>query len=263
MQTSSRTGPARPGARWPAAVALAVFNLLLYAPSLGNSFSLDDYNWLERARFASSWGRFVLGVEPGEILNPLPRALFQLLGWLGGGAPVAFHLAALGLHILTVSLLLVLVDRVTGDRSIALLAAILFSLETSGHEAVFWIAALSYPLSGALGLCALIAAERYLGGGGKGPALGAGLCSLAGLLTKASCAAMLPVMLLLPGPRRRRVALAVGLATLVVVVAAANLAAGAGDSYLVSRGHYRAATPHRGPELQAAIAPPAVHQGIL
>ena len=67
----------------------------------------------------------------------------------------------------------------------------------------------------------------------------AAICSAAGLHTKASCFAVVPIMLLLPGPRPRRARLARLLASLVVAAVAVNVAVGAGESYLISEGHYR------------------------
>ena len=167
MQDVSRGRSTHPSGLGPYLAAFAVLNLVLYAPAVDNGFSLDDFNWLARAEFASSGWRFVLDVEPGQIFNPVPRALFLLVQRLGGGAPMPFHLVIIVLHIVTVALLLRLVDRLTGDRTIAVLAAVLFSLQTSYDEAILWVAAFFYPLSGALGLGALVAAERYLAGGGR------------------------------------------------------------------------------------------------
>ena len=232
-------GPPRPVGVSASAAVLAALNLILYAPALDNGFSLDDYNWLARAEFAPSWWRFVFDVEPGQIFNPVPRALFLLIEHLGGGTALPFHVAVVVLHIVTVGLFLRLVDRLVGDRTIALLAALLFSLQTSYDEAIFWVAAFFYPLSGVLGLGALVAADRYLADGGRGAAFATALCSLAGMLTKASCVALLPVMLLLPGTRTRRTVLATTLASLALAVAAVNVAFGAGQSYLVTEGHYR------------------------
>ena len=88
-------------------------------------------------------------------------------------------------------------------------------------------------------LGALIAAGSYQSRGGRGPALLTALCATAGLLTKASCFAVLPVMLLLPGSRPRRWRLGGLLASLMVAAIAMNVAVGAGESYLISEGHYR------------------------
>jgi len=239
MQGSSRNRSNKAGGLWPYAAVLAVLNLILYATALDNGFSLDDFNWLARAEFASSWWRFVFDVEPGQIFNPVPRALFLLIERLGGGTPLPFHVAVVALHIVTVGLLLWLVDRLVGDRTIALLAAVLYSLQTSYDEAIFWVAAFFYPLSGVLCLGALIAAGTYLARGGRAAAVVTALCSTAGLLTKASCFAVLPVMVLLPGPRSRRAVLAGVLAALAVATVAVNVVVGAGESYLISQGHYR------------------------
>ena len=72
MQDHPRNDSTRRERLWPYGVLLAGLNLILYAPAMDNGFSLDDFNWLARAEFSSSWWRFVFDVEPGQILNPVP-----------------------------------------------------------------------------------------------------------------------------------------------------------------------------------------------
>jgi len=229
----------KPSPLWLFVAVLIVLNLLLYLPVLDNGFSLDDFNWLERARFAPSWCQFVFDAEPGQVLNPVPRALVLKFLHIFGTNPLPFHLAVLALHLVNVGLLLVLVDRLVGKRMIAVMAALLFSLQTSYDEAVFWVSAFPHALSAGFCLVTLLSARSYLESGKSLSLILTGLGAIAGLLTKASFFVLLPLVLLLPGPRGRRVCLGVTSAGLIVVAMILNFSYGGGRSYLIERDFYR------------------------
>ncbi|MDH3816293.1 MAG: hypothetical protein OEV48_17500, partial [Acidobacteriota bacterium] len=232
--------PARKSAPLPVFVAVLIaLNFLLYLPALDNGFSLDDFNWLERARFAPSWWQFVFSVEPGQVLNPVPRVLVLEFLRIFGTDPLPFHLAVLALHLVNVGMLLVLVDRLVGTRTIAVLAALLFSLQTSYHEAVFWISAFPHALTAGFCLATLLSARSYLARGTSLSLILTGLGAIAGLLTKASFFVLLPLVLLLPGPLGRRKCLGVASAGLILAAVILNFTFGGGSSYLIERGFYR------------------------
>jgi len=165
MWKSEENSARKSASLWLFVAVLIVLNLLLYLPVLDNGFSLDDFNWLERARFAPSWSQFVFDVEPGQLLNPVPRALVLNFLHIFGTNPLPFHLAVLALHLVNVGLLLVLVDRLVGNRTIAVLAALLFSLQTSYDEAVFWVSAFPHVLSAGFCMATLLSARSYLESG--------------------------------------------------------------------------------------------------
>ena len=65
--------------RWPGLAGLGCLTLLaliLALPTLDNGFSLDDYNWLERAQFRDSSASFLLEPEPGQVFSPVGRGFF-------------------------------------------------------------------------------------------------------------------------------------------------------------------------------------------
>jgi len=236
----SEENPARESASlWLFVAVLIVLNLLLYLPALDNGFSLDDFNWLERAQFAPSWCQFVIEVEPGQVLNPVPRALVHKFLHTFGTNPLPFHLAVLALHLVNVGLLLVLVDRLVGSRTIAVLAALFFSLQTSYDEAVFWVSAFPHALSAGFCLATLLFARSYLESGKSISLILTGLGAIAGLLTKASFFVLLPLVLLIPGPRGRRMCLGVTSAGLIVVAMILNFSYGGVSSYLIDRDFFR------------------------
>lgn len=231
---------------WPVSGLLALLNLALYAPSLDNRFSLDDFNWLEQATFRASTSSFVLKPEPGQILNPVPRAFFVALFEVSGLEPLPYRLVILGLHVLATILLFTLVSHLAGDRWTGLLAAVLFVFHTAYDEAIFWTAAFSHPLTGVLVLGTLFAFLRFLQSGGWRRGAACFALFLAGCLTKASVfTALAPAAFCLGLPfagdeaRRRGAGLLAGMTALFGGVLVLNLACGAGESYLLERGYYR------------------------
>jgi hypothetical protein len=236
--------PGRPGA-WSVLGLLALLNLALYAPSLDNGFSLDDYNWLERAEFCSSPLDFILRAEPGQILSPVSRALFFGLHLAAGAEPLPYRLAVLSLHVLAAFLLFALAGRLARDRRIGVLAAVLFSLHTAYDEALFWVAAFFHPLAAVFVIGTLVAFVGFLDRPRARLAVAASALFLAGCLTKASAfTALAPaaLCLLLPGVdaerRRSGARLLAGLAGIAGALLLANLATGAAGSYLLARGYY-------------------------
>ena len=229
---------------------LALLTLGRFAPTLDNGFSLDDFNWLERARFSSTVVEFVLQPEPGQLLNPVPRGLFWLLHLAAGLDPLPYRLAILMLHLVAALLLLALVSQLARDWRVGLLAAVLFSLHTAYDEALLWVAALFHPLVAVLGLGALVAFVRHLDRPRIGTAAASSLLFAAACLTKASAFAVLApaaMCLALPGldrgRRRSGARLLIGLGAVAGAVLLVNLVVGTGDSYLVERGYYRSG-PH-------------------
>jgi hypothetical protein len=225
---------------------LALLTFGRFAPTLDNGFSLDDFNWLERAAFSRSALEFVLQAEPGQLLNPVPRGLFCVLHLAAGLDPLPYRVAILMLHLVAALLLLALVSQLARDWRVGLLAAVLFSLHTAYDEALLWVAAFFHPLVAVLGLGALLAFVRHLDRPRIGSAAASSALFAAACLTKASAFTVLApaaMCLALPGldrERRRSGALLLaGLGAVAGAVLLANLAAGTGDSYLVERGYYR------------------------
>jgi 4-amino-4-deoxy-L-arabinose transferase-like glycosyltransferase len=216
---------------------------LVYAPALDNGFSLDDYNWLERAVEAgeSPWS-FIWAREPGQLLNPLPRALLLLWVQAFSTSPLPFHLAVLVLHLVNVGLVGRLGARLSGRVS-GFLASLLFALLPSFHEAVFWLAAFFHPLTATLYLCALLALLSAEGGKRGAALLFVGTLTLT-LLTKALGFALLPALVLYLLLRREtseapwRRYLVLSAMVLGVLIASVNLHLGVRDSYLIERGYY-------------------------
>lgn len=147
------------GTQWPVAV-LAAGTFLVFAGGLGNGFAAEDYDWL----FASS-------LDAPLLLRLIARSarlrpLSLLLGWLGyrvwGADPWAWHGLILALHILCSLGVFSLTKRLLRETNVALLATALFSVYPRHHQAVLWLAANQFVLSGVGILFTLILYVRYL-----------------------------------------------------------------------------------------------------
>jgi hypothetical protein len=139
---------------------LAVGACLVFAGGLGNGFAAEDYDWL----IASSLdGPLLLRlIARSARLRPLSL----LLGWLGyrvwGTDPWVWHGLILALHILCSLGVFSLTKQLLRKTNIALLATALFSVYPRHHQAVLWLAANQFVLSGVGVLFTLVLHVRYL-----------------------------------------------------------------------------------------------------
>jgi hypothetical protein len=232
----------RGGADWLACAAVALLALAAYLPALDNGFSLDDYNWLARVRFAASRLHFLVEVEPGEIICPVAKAFLACLYESFGRHPRGWHAALLVLHALNAVLVYRVGVRLLGAPGAAFLAACVFAATATGSEAVFWVAASAYPLLTALYLSTLLCFLRHLESGSRASLWGALALFAAGLLVKAvfftAWAALVVVAFAAGDAGRRRWRSLLPFTALLVAALAANLALGVRHSYLIERGAY-------------------------
>jgi hypothetical protein len=131
-------------ARTLAAAALIVGTIAaVYALVLDAGFVGDDFMILHRVRVVDSVAgllRFFRG-EFFEYYRPLGFVLHTVDWWIAGADPRQFHLTNLLLHAIA-AMLVLQIGRALSPRSLAgPLAALLFALHASNHEAVIWISA--------------------------------------------------------------------------------------------------------------------------
>jgi hypothetical protein len=148
--------PAR--ARTLAAAALIAGTVAaIYARALDAGFVGDDFMILHRVRVVESVAgllRFFRG-EFFEYYRPLGFVLHTADWWIGGADPRQFHLTNLLLHAVA-AVLVLQIGRALSPRSLAgPLAALLFALHASNHEAVVWISARFDLLATTLSLAAV------------------------------------------------------------------------------------------------------------
>jgi hypothetical protein len=148
----------------------------------------DDFMVLHRLRALAGPAdtlRFFRG-EFFEYYRPLPFLLHAMDWAIAGPDPRQFHLTSLVLHA-TSAILVLLIGRALSPRSLAgPLAALLFALHASNHEAVLWISARFDLLATVFSLAAIWWMVR----GGPGSRVGSPILFFAALLSKESAVAL-------------------------------------------------------------------------
>jgi hypothetical protein len=149
----------------PAIILLLTF--AVYARTLTYGFVYDDQNQIVDYAFVKSWHfvpRYFTGdvwqyAYPGAAGNYY-RPLFLL--WLlihftlFGLNPLWWHLTSVAAHLVVTFLVYVLAGRLTGDRLVGLIAALVFGLHPVHIEAVAWISAVNEPLMAIFFLLSLL-----------------------------------------------------------------------------------------------------------
>ncbi len=120
-------------------LALAV--LACYASAIGGVFQFDDYNVIVNNAAVHSWERWA--GTAGQSIRPLLK-LSYTLNWSGEGAPLAFVVFNITVHLVNSLLVYALCVRWLQGRGpagvhIALFAALLFALHPANTEAVTYI----------------------------------------------------------------------------------------------------------------------------
>ena len=172
---------------------IAILSVALYWPARGAEFVGDDFMILHRLQGLTT---------PGDLLPFFRGEFFQYyrplgfvshaVDWLAAGAdPTRFHLTNILLHALN-AVFVLLIAQVLSPRSlVAPLAALLFAVHASNHEAVVWVSARFDLLATAWGLAAVCWVVRGWPGAPWAPAL----LFFAALLSKESSVALLLVPL--------------------------------------------------------------------
>jgi Flp pilus assembly protein TadD len=130
---------------------LAVAAALPYLNTLRNGFVSDDEmqvlhnpyirNFHYWARIFTTPVASYVGVKAPNYYRPLMNVGYLLCYQVFGLHPFGFHLANVVLHVLVVCVVFLLTKRIFQDRSLALMAALLFAIHPIHSEAIAWIAA--------------------------------------------------------------------------------------------------------------------------
>lgn len=230
-----------PAAQTIAATALIVAAVaLIYHDAPASYFFNDDVQWMAAA------SRFDLRhlVHIGDY-HHFYRPLVELYFFVGRLAfacrPAPFHLASIGLHLLTTFALFVLVRELTSRSDTAYLAALFFAVQPGLVEAVVWIGAVTDLLPALWYILTLWRYARFLR---RQRAIDYAACLVTFvlcLLTHEVAATLLPVMAALHvaiAPRRRAIGPYVPFAALLGASLAISYLVNR-RSYLVVEGHWR------------------------
>jgi protein O-mannosyl-transferase len=165
-----------------ALLMIVVGTLLVYANSLGGEFVFDDVKQIIGNQALHSWGNlfrafttdvwdFQRGTYTADIPPPYYRPLFtayltigyQLFGlWEPG-----WHLMNTAVHLGASVAVYYLLRRLSRDRVVALLGALVFGLHPAHVESVSWISGIPDPLAALFYIPALAYYVRYREDGGK------------------------------------------------------------------------------------------------
>ena len=123
---------------------LVCMTVLLYAPTLVSGFFSDDWHWLFLTATQSSvWQYFttnIIGTRNGSSYGPLLNLFFTMQYQVFGLHAFWYHLVNLLAHLGVVSLIYTLVAKMTGNKPIGYVAALLFTVLPAHSEAVVWVA---------------------------------------------------------------------------------------------------------------------------
>ncbi|HEY1684104.1 MAG TPA: hypothetical protein VGG19_05035 [Tepidisphaeraceae bacterium] len=160
--------------RWLFGLALLLAALIIFAFSPVAHFHFLDWDdWLllseNRDFLPVAWGRIgqYWGHADFELYAPLSYTLWAVIAWAeqwwsGNVAltPAAFHLANLGLHLLTSVFVLLLLHRLTKQAFAAFTGAMIFALHPLQVEPIAWVASFNTVLCGMFSAMALWAYVR-------------------------------------------------------------------------------------------------------
>jgi tetratricopeptide (TPR) repeat protein len=105
------------------------------------NFYIRSFRYLKQIFTTHVWS--FTGVVVSNYYRPMMTLGYLFCYKLFGPSAYGFHFASLLLHVLVVSLVFVITERLTGDRVCALVAGVLFALHPVHSEAVAWIAAVT------------------------------------------------------------------------------------------------------------------------
>jgi hypothetical protein len=122
------------------ALAAAVF--AIYRPVLASYFFNDDFQWLADAQTFDA-ARLLRLSRYDHFYRPVIEIYFYIGIRLFGCAPLPFHLASVGVHVINTLVLYCFARALREARSFAALAAMLFCVQPGYVETVAWVGAIT------------------------------------------------------------------------------------------------------------------------
>jgi len=191
------------GMRGVTEMLLCAVTAFAYLGTLSFGFVYDDTPVIEKNPTLRSWHFLaqsiphILGGTPssysGTFYRPITLIWMRLNYLLFGLWPAGWHLAMVSLHVLMTYLVFVLVKKLTGARSTAGIAALLFGLHPVHAENVSWLASVNDLLMSVLLVGSFLAYLKFRDGKKAWMALSLLLFGMA-LLSKETTAAF-PVLI--------------------------------------------------------------------
>jgi Tfp pilus assembly protein PilF len=133
---------------------LLIVTWICYFNSIANGFVYDDRQQILQNPYVKNWNflreiftttvwSFVGDAGLTNYYRPLMTLTFLILWKLFGPVPAEFHLVSVGLHSVAVLLVYFLGERLSADKRVGFVAALLFAVHPVHTEAVSWIAAIT------------------------------------------------------------------------------------------------------------------------
>ena len=127
-------------------ILIILINFVFYLPALKCFFAADDWYQIEKrsnsvvlSTFYGDWHKGDRGT--GGFFRPLIRISFHLERKLFDLNPIGYHLTNIFFHLLTVSILFLLIIKITDSVFLAWFTTTIFSIFPTHTEPIFWISA--------------------------------------------------------------------------------------------------------------------------
>jgi protein O-mannosyl-transferase len=146
---------------------------ITYLGTLQFEFVFDDYGQILFNPFVKAW-RYVpeyfassvwkrlAPTSPGIYYRPLFLLLMRINYAIFTNRPLGWHMAAIALHLVVTWLTFVLARKLTGDFTVAWLAALIFGVHPIHHEVVAWISGMTESLFAIFFLASFLAYLKSL-----------------------------------------------------------------------------------------------------
>ena len=146
---------------------------ITYLGTLQFEFVFDDYGQILFNPFVKAWRyvpeyfassvwKHLAPTSPGNYYRPMFLLLMRINYAIFANRPQGWHLAAIALHLVVTWLMFVLVRKLTGDFTVAWLAALIFGVHPMHHEVVAWISGMTESLFAIFFLASFLAYLKSL-----------------------------------------------------------------------------------------------------
>lgn len=161
-----------------AEICVCLIAALAYVGTLGYGFVYDDVLLILRNPALRDWhhvpqyfNAHLLGTlypsAGGNYYRPLVLLWMRLNYAMFKTNPIGWHASTVSCHIVATCLVFKLAERITGQRRVALIAALLFALHPAHIESVAWISGVSDPLMSCFFLGSVLAFFQWRKSAGK------------------------------------------------------------------------------------------------
>jgi hypothetical protein len=181
---------------------------LAYLPTVFFDFAYDDLALILLNPWMASWKSVVMFFtrsfwafadfpRPTDYYRPLVMTLLAMIRHIAGPAPGWFHLVVIGVHVLAVYLVYRVARALTGDGTLAAIAAAIFGLHPTKIESVAWISGVSDSLCLVFFLGCILVYLRWKNNGGRGQVPRSSLLLLLLAMLSKEMAVAVPVLIAL------------------------------------------------------------------